>query len=87
MAKQTDSKQIDNFGNVKMAQTDMRNNHLYGLLVYRFQGYMDAFKFSSAAGKQPYLAAISQPLQNVVCNFFISNNENVTHYLGDFAAK
>ena len=30
MAKQTDSKQIDNFGNVKMAQTDMKNSHLHG---------------------------------------------------------
>ena len=30
MAKQTDSMQIDNFGNIKMAQTDMKNSHLHG---------------------------------------------------------
>ena len=71
MDKQTDSKQIVNFGNIKMAQTDMKNIHLYGLLVYRFQGYMDTLKFPTAVGKQPYLAAISQPLPNVACNFFL----------------
>ena len=71
MKKQTDSLQIDNFGNIKMAQTEMNYSHLYGLLVYRFQGYMDTLKFPTAVGKQPYLAAISQPLPNVACNFFL----------------
>ena len=38
MEKQTGSMQIDNFGNIKIAQTDIRNSHLYGTAVISVLG-------------------------------------------------
>ena len=46
MDKQTDNMQIDNFGNIKMAQTDMRNSHLYGISGISVSGMHGCFQVS-----------------------------------------
>ena len=43
MDKQTDNMQIDNFGNIKMAQPDMKNSHLYGASVISVSGLHGCF--------------------------------------------
>ena len=46
MDKQTDNMQIDNFGKIKMAQTDMRNSHLYGISGISVSGMHGCFQVS-----------------------------------------
>ena len=46
MDKQTDSMQIDNFRNIKMAQTDMKNSHFYGATGISVSGLHGCFQVS-----------------------------------------